>query len=147
MAGEGQIFQKSLASWAKKAGAKLDALARQSIQELVAEVVQTTPVDTGFLRGSWQPSVNSADISTPGKDDAGGVRAQVLTGIVVKQMKPGDTFFCVNNAAYAMRIEYGFVGTDSLGRNYNQAGRFFVKRAMRRWPSIVKRTAASLKIK
>lgn len=27
---------------------------------------------------------------------------------------------------YAMRIEHGFTGTDSLGRNYNQAGRFFV---------------------
>jgi hypothetical protein len=146
MATKGQIFQKSLANWSKKAGNKLEALARQSIQEMAQRVVTTTPVHTGFLRGSWQPSIGTVDLGAPGSSDKTGARAQVKTGLVVKQMKPGDTFFLINNAAYAMRVEYGFVGEDSLGRSYNQKGRFFVTRAVKQWPQIVAKTAAELKI-
>lgn len=33
------------------------------------------------------------------------------------------------NVAYAMRQNYGFVGTDRLGRTYNQPGFFFMEKA------------------
>jgi hypothetical protein len=39
-------------------------------------------------------------------------------------------------------LEFGFVGTDSLGREYHQAGRAWVRLAQQQWPQIVARTAA-----
>lgn len=38
----------------------------------------------------------------------------------------GDNLLFSWTAPYALRIELGFTGTDSLGRSYQQAGRYFV---------------------
>lgn len=140
----GQNFTKAMDSWAHLAAAQLDALARQSIQELAERVVLATPVDTAFLRGSWQPSIGGYDMAAVGSPDAGGARVMSQTGIALSGLPLGETFYLVNNAVYAMRLEYGFVGEDSLGRYYNQAGRHFVGNAIVAWESIVAKTAAEL---
>ena len=123
---------------------KLEAVARQSIQELSSNVVKDTPLDTGFLRGSWQPSLN-APPNKKGANDPSGGRALADVAVAVADLKTGDKFWMLNNAAYARRLEYGFVGQDSLGRTYNQAGRFFVTTNVKRWAAIVRRIAAQLK--
>ena len=64
---------------------------------------------------------------------------------VVSGLKLGEVFMMRNNAVYAMRIEYGFVGTDSLGRHYNQQGRYFVTQNVAAWPTIVADMAEQLK--
>jgi hypothetical protein len=64
----------------------------------------------------------------------------------VADMKAGDVFHMRNNAAYARRLEYGFVGPDSLGRVYNQAGRYYVSDTIKRWPLIVAAVAKDLKL-
>lgn len=145
MATGGQQFRAQLGAWAKQTQANLDALVRQSAQEVASQVVHATPVDTGFLRGSWQPSIGK-----PASDDGaaaldpGGGNTQAKIGITAAGMKAGEHFYMTNNAAYALRLEYGFVGADSLGRNYNQAGRFFVGDTIKRWPMIVDEVAADL---
>jgi hypothetical protein len=123
---------------------KLEAVARQSIQEISSNVVDDTPLDTGFLKGSWQPSLG-APKRDKGINDPGGAKAKADVAIAVAELRAGDTFYMINNAKYARRLEYGFVGQDSLGRSYNQQGRFFVARNVRRWRSIVKRIVAQLK--
>jgi len=42
-------------------------------------------------------------------------------------------------------MNYGFVGQDSLGRTYNQAGFGFAEDAASKWPAIVAAEAAKLK--
>lgn len=49
----------------------------------------------------------------------------------------GDTAYLSLRAAYAHRRNYGFVGMDSLGRQYNDEGNFFVERTALAWPGIV----------
>ncbi len=51
------------------------------------------------------------------------------------------TYTAINGAAYAMRIEFGFVGVDSLGRHYNQAPRSFVRTTLDRAEAIANETA------
>ena len=63
-----------------------------------------TPVDTGRLRSSITREMGG---------DAEGMVGRVGT-----------------NVEYARRIEFGFVGTDSLGRTYNQAPRSFLRAAV-----------------
>lgn len=139
----GKEFKAALAEWADKVGAQADALARQVCQETGFRVVKNTPIDTGFLRGSWQPSIG--EIMTSAKEavtDSVADVALVCTGI-----KAGDVFYMTNNAAYARRIEYGFVGQDSLGRHYNQPPRYFVRDTVAKYREIVTMTAKDLGLK
>jgi hypothetical protein len=138
------IFRKTLGRWAEKVDHGLDGLARVSCQDLAEAVIDGTRIDTGFLVGNWQPSLNAPVLmQTP---DLGPGAAGSKLGVVISQIKAGDHFFYVNNAAYAMRMEYGFVGTDALGRTYNQAGDHNVTINIQRWPRIVDGAARKLGI-
>jgi hypothetical protein len=81
------------------------------------------PVDTSAL-------INSLTTSRGGKGDTAYIAA--LAGF-----EPGETISFTWTMPYAMRIEMGFVGTDSLGRTYNQAGRHMVGFNAARFPEFV----------
>lgn len=135
----------SLKAWEGWAQEKLDALARQTVYEMAETVVELTPVDVGFLRGSWQPSIGATGKVKDGAgDDPSGAAAMVEIAAIVSQMEAGDRFHMLNNAAYAMRMEFGFTGEDALGRYYDQPGRFFVADTVARWRSTVSRVALEL---
>lgn len=143
----GRQFRASLNKWAKQFSLDMDALARQTAQEMSERVVRDTPVDLGFLRSSWQPSIGSSGTVTlraAPKDGSAGPPPGASIALKVSEMKAGDTYRLINNAAYAMRIEFGFVGQDSLGRNYNQKGRYFVTRNVKAWPLVVDKIAKEL---
>lgn len=138
-------YRRALGGWAKKLGVDLDALARQVCQEMAQQAVENTPVVVGFLRGSWQPSVGKMSLAQGAAPDASGAAVSAKIAAVIADIKAGDVFYMMNNAVYAKRVEYGFVGQDSLGRTYNQKGRFFVTNTVKRWPLIVQQQAAALK--
>ncbi len=130
----GRQFNADIRAWAKKANANLDALARQTAQEVAAQVVQKTPVDTGFLRGSWQPSIG-APTDAVGSADPSGATAQSQVTLVAAQFNRGERFFMINNAAYARFVEYG---------TSKMAGRYFVNDTVADWQAIVRRVARSI---
>ena len=132
----GQQFNATLGAWARKAGANLDALARQSAQQLADNVVRDTPVDTGFLRGSWQPSIGEP-VDAEGKLDPSGAAAQAQIGLTIAGLKAGDRFFMLNNASYAVHLEYG---------TSKMSGRFFVGDNVKRWPLVVEQMARDLQL-
>lgn len=114
---------------------KLELVVKQSAQD-VMEIAQTEkgaggrmPVDLGFLRNSSFVAGLNGSISAKGSGDA---YVGVIAGLEL-----GDTFFAGWTAEYAMRMEYGFVGTDKLGRTYNQSGNFFAQSAAAQWQNIV----------
>lgn len=140
MAADGKTFRANVTKWATQFNVDLEALARTSIMSLSEKVMLSTPIDLGFLRGSWQPSMHDP-IST----DNGGNGAAIATmSALLTGLKLGDKFWMTNNAAYALRIEFGFVGQDKLGRTYNQAGQFYVTSNMKKWPYIVRDAAQEL---
>jgi hypothetical protein len=148
MASAGEKFRMAMGKWADKAGTQLEGLARQSIQNISRAVVEQTPVDTGFLRGNWQPAIGEAKVADPDtvEHDVAGALAAAAISLTVAEMKLGDVFRMRNGCAYARRLEYGFVGPDSLGRVYNQAGRFYVRDTLLTWPQVVSNTAKDLKL-
>lgn len=137
--GSSTEFKAQIGDWAKRFPEKIDALARQSVQEVCLRAVTNTPVDTGFLRGSWQPSIGKPYTGEPVQGDA-----TAKIALSVADLRAGDKFYMRNNAVYAKRIEWGFVGHDSLGRYYNQKGRFMVTDAVKAWPTIVAGVAREL---
>lgn len=158
-------LRMAMRQWKAETVEAREGLARQSIQELAKRIVENTPVDTGFLRGSWQPSIEKMIVNTGTRapkglrtalkgahtPEARGAAASGYVGPkvagVVLGMKLGDKFYMSNNAAYAMRIEYGFRGEDSLGRKYRQLGTLFVTGTIGQWPSIVREIAPTLGFK
>lgn len=114
---------------------RISAVFKQSAQELFS-MAQTPkgeggnmPVDTGFLRNSLQMDINGMPVSE-------GSQSYTLA---ILNADFGDVITGTYQAAYALRMEQGFVGRDSLGRSYNQTGNFFVKKAAMQWQQIVRK--------
>lgn len=128
--------------WAGATTGGLTALLRNSVQEL-AKVASTTipnggrvPVKTGNLARSVVVD------NKPPQVIEGLAKGDFSLGIAA--IKPGDTIYIGWTAAYSRRMNFGFVGADSLGRNYNQSGFGFAEAAAAKWPSIVAAQAAKL---
>ena len=137
------LYRKTLAGWEAKVGDGLAGLARAAIQDMCEDVIDNTRVDTGFLVANWQPSLG-APVLAEDVTGLGNGYAQSKMGMVVADIEIGDTFFFTNNASYARRREYGFVGPDSLGRVYNEPGDHMVANAIGKWDIIVEGAAKRL---
>jgi len=131
-------FQLDIARFVDKAKGKTQQFAVEMIQELNGQVVEATPVKTGFLRNSWYASLNGE----PQGQGGDGTVAQM--NLTASELKIGDTFRASNGAAYAMRIEFGFTGTDSLGRHYDQHPQSFVRATLDRAPIIADEVAQKI---
>lgn len=109
-----------------------------------------TPVLTGNLRNSLVVSVGGGQqlVTGPGNNPSDATyRSGAETSIAnIMNVKIGDKVSYMYQATYFLRIEYGFVGYDSLGRYYNQPGRFFAKGVGAQYRSIARRVAASFKM-
>lgn len=130
------------ATWAGNTEALLTALLRNSVQALAREASTTipnggrVPVKTGNLARSVV-----VDTKPP----------QIVEGLAtgdfslgIASIIPGEPIYIGWTAKYARRQNYGFVGADSLGRVYNQAGFGFAEAAAGKWPAIVAAEAAKL---
>ena len=131
----------TLDAWTKKTEKRIDAVLKDATQSVVA-VAQVSrdnggrmPVITNNLRNSLQSSI------------AGGAFAEGEAShiLVAPQMKGGDLATFTWTAEYARRINSGFTGADSLGRNYSQVGAHFVEGAVDQWPAIVRASIAKAK--
>lgn len=133
-------FGTQVRIFAEKAKAMQDAIFRESATKLMEEANMPEgqggkmPVDTGFLRNSVVASTDGV-LSTGGQAPA----------LVFAMMELGQTVWSGWTAAYAMRMEFGFYGEDSLGRTYAQAGKGFARAAAQRWDFIVDEVTTDVK--
>lgn len=90
----------------------MDAYVRGVALGALAYLQSVTPVDTGRLRASWQLEPAPEDI------------------------RAGDVVRISTNVVYARRVDLGYVGTDSLGRYYDQKGAHMVEKTIAQLPII-----------
>lgn len=146
-------FINDVSKFIDKANGNLRLTVLAFIQDLNTTVIVSSPGPgnsvakhahprgpTGFLRGSWFAAFDSPQAGKGVPDPAGGSTV-ARCNLVASQIQPGQTYYLVNNASYARRLEYGFIGKDSLGRYYNQAGRFWVRSAVMKAPLMVQEAA------
>ncbi len=112
---------------------------REAIVDIQRELVRRTPVRDGWLRGSWYSTLGG----TP-KGPMTQVNPLIRLNRVARRLKAGQNYVMGNVAPYARRLEHGFVGRDSLGRNYEQQGRHFVRLTLMEAPAIASATARRL---
>lgn len=126
-------FGAELKAFAGKTSRRMEAVAKDSIQD-VLDIAQTPkpkggrmPVDTSFLRNSLASGLNGS---------FGPPSAESYT-LTIAEMTMDDVARFSWTAEYALRMELGFNGTDSLGRTYAQSGNHFAGSAAAQWQQIV----------
>lgn len=133
--------------WSEKAKRNQAMVMRGSVTKLSTDLMRDTgpavgqvPIDTGTLRNSLMastaamPPVREGDFDDPSASIA----------LAIAGAKVGDTIWLGFQAAYARRRNYGFTGTDALGRYYNEAGKFFVEDKASKWQSYVDEAAREI---
>lgn len=71
------------------------------------EIVPATPVDTGFARANWRPSLNAPAIVPVSELDPTGQATVARIATVSSRYRVGDTLFIVNNAPYIGALNAG----------------------------------------
>lgn len=139
----------SVQNFSEKALRNTGLVMKKSVQLLANDLIGNArsgagpgniPVITGNLRNSLMASTAPPTVS-----DGPFAGSDVSMGISGWSPEKGNPLYLGWQAAYARRINYGFTGTDSLGRNYNQGGRFFLEAHAARWQKYVDIAAADFK--
>lgn len=130
-------FSAAVSEWASKTPQRVQAVYRRSVEMLSEEMIKTVgqggrlPFETGNLARSLLASTTAmpktSEVLSAGSN----------VGAVTATLKLDQVIYLGFQAVYARRQNYGFVGADSLGRIYNQQGRYFVEGAIAEWPRIV----------
>lgn len=129
-------FARNVRQFVERAKTRMTLVFRGIGMEAVIRVKELTPVDTGFLRANWIDA-ESGDVS---------LTAQVnpVTGRWIARVMLGETIYVLNPVPYARRMEYGFVGQDSLGREYDQGGYHMVQQTLAELPEMAARVIEEL---
>lgn len=147
-----QTFAAQVEAWVRSVPERALAVRNEAAQRTV-DIMQapvggggSMPIDTGFLRASLRGFVGNVYGMPAIKPDRVSVTySEGAVAMVIANAGIDDTLSFIYLAAYAKRVNYGFVGQDSLGRQYNQAGRHFVDKAAQQWPRIVSEVVRELK--
>lgn len=93
--------------WCQATNQKADTVLREIVLEVATDVVMTTPVDQGFLRGNWQVGINNPPAGETGIMDP--IGQETLNKIKAETMpaKMGDIVYIANNMPYAGMVEFG----------------------------------------
>lgn len=144
---EASSFSAIVSEWVLETDKRIIAVFRTAAS-IVIEEMQTTHkagglnrIEFGHHLASLQVGINTPAQeaikkapSTPAKPFAMGTVDAVIAGAQI-----GDTVMASYGMVYSLRLEYGFSGTDSLGREYDQKPYAFVRTAAQRWPDVVKK--------
>lgn len=142
---EGQTFSAQVDAWTRKSKARMEAVAKTATQELFIEVLRPVEqggrmrVDTGFLRASFQASLDApVNLSVENPDpENGSFDADIGSiSLVINGAEIGQTIFGTFTANYARAREYGARG---------QSPDAFVLTNAQRWPEFVQEAITQIR--
>lgn len=138
-------FSQAVEDWVSQTEERIDAVYARSV-ELLGEEMAKTRNEGGrvpFLTGNLARSLLASKSGMPNTTD--GPFGGSNVGLVAATLKAKETVWLGYQANYAARQNYGYVGSDSLGRVYNQQGAYFVDHAAANWPNIVTKAIKEVK--
>jgi len=131
-------FGSQVDAWVQQTEKRLNAVFRLSTQKVISYMQENVPYRDGFLRASLVVLVNQDAPKADRTDEDGmGPFNEAYMQAVIAGAVAGDRIVSAYTMVYARRLEYGFTGTDSLGRSYNQAPRGWTRAAVGRWNEAV----------
>jgi hypothetical protein len=130
-------FRVQVEQWVVRAKGRAQEAFRAIAQDASTRVKELTPVRTGYLRANWSAILDGEAEPKPG--------AAPPAEAAIGRAALGDTIHVLNPVVYARRVEFGFVGEDSLGRKYNQRGRGMVQQTVAEMPRLSERAVARVR--
>jgi len=100
-------FGEDLRKLIEKRKGDVNRVVRGTAIDLMAGMVEKTPVDLGHLAGNWQCGIGALNPDTsspPGSDAVARTREALST------WKYGQPIYLTNSMAYAYTVEYGLFG-------------------------------------
>lgn len=134
-------FTAQVSAAMAKSKKKLEYIAKNAITDVV-EAAQTAQVGVSRSGGSFvigKIPVVSGDLRN--SLTVNGARGGEAYVAAIAGLDLGESLRFVWTQPYAARIEFGFTGTDALGRTYHQAGRHFIGHNAARWQEFVAKRA------
>lgn len=120
-------FQADLRRFALNTKIKSDKIVRKVALDVVRELVQRTPVDTGLARSNWFIGYERGSSVDPAKSK-NGAPSLARSAQFAANLGAGSTFYIVNNVPYIMRLEFG---------SSKQAPAGMARVTVARWQAIV----------
>lgn len=148
--GTSRGFIQAVNKWTRETEQRSEEAFQNGALDFYDALARETPVLTGNLRNSLVAHVGGVTqtVTGPGNTSSdstfrGGAEQSIAN---IMGAKIGDKISYVYHATYARRLNLGFVGFDSLGRFYNQAGRFWIERVGSQYRSIMRAAATRLRM-
>lgn len=142
----GKSFTAQLEDFEKLTMQNLKYIASEAIQDVVSAAQTTqrgiTKGATSFVEGKIPEGETQGLVNSLTTD---GVEGPVSYTVAIENYEVGGTMEFAWTAPYALRMEAGYSGTDSLGRKYEQPGRHFVGKNARRFPEFVEKRAKEVR--
>lgn len=140
-------FAEQVDQWTRQTERRLERVFQVAVGDLGTELVRTKSNGGALphLTGNLMRSLVMSVAAPPQVGDPDQRFNGIDVGAASAGLRLGQTAYLGYQAVYARRLNYGFVGQDSLGRTYNQEGHHFVERARLMWPVIV--TKAVMKVR
>lgn len=85
----------------------VERVGQRVISEIGQEIVPATPVDTGFARGNWRPSLGAPSPVPVSVLDPTGAATVARIAAVGLQFRVGLAFYLVNRAPYIADLNRG----------------------------------------
>ena len=139
-----QKFAAGVLEWTRQTERRMLMVFKRAVELLAEELTSgrhnggRVPWVTGNMARSLAAEINGI-VQTAEGAPAGNAGAKIAL------LTMGDVIMLGYQAVYAFRVNSGFVGEDSLGRNYNQEGAHFVEYAASQWPVMVELAAGEIK--
>jgi len=118
-----RVLEKRLARVADRLSVAVAGLIGDIGEEIGNALVPATPVDTGFARANWRPSLNLAQLVPVTRTDPTGSATVSRIAVVARQVQVGDTFHLTSNIPYIEALNEG---------SSPQAAKGFVQESVRR---------------
>lgn len=142
-----QSFDGAIDAWVLQTKQRVEAVVKNAGEFVVEDVIERTPVDTGFLRATLIASLDGPqpldkaipDGTPPGLSKKGGKRSfedPTQYDLVINAAELGQTIYVSFTANYAAHVEYGANGRAGMG---------MVRLAVQAWPQHVARAVQEAK--
>ncbi len=131
-------FEAQVEDWVRKVQGAEELVFKESCQELVSQLWDLVPKDTGFLGNSLRASTTEIPLLTQA-NPGGGVYLSPDFGqieLVIMGADIGDTIYLGYTANYGAHVHYGANG---------RPGRPWVSMVAQRWQGIVAAKAAEIR--
>jgi hypothetical protein len=140
-------FTDAIDSWVEETQERMDAVYARFV-ELVADDLTITTTYGGNLphkTGNLMRSLLGSTAGMPPQGAPGTTYAGADIGLITAGIAYGTDVWIGFQANYARRMNYGFVGADSLGRVYNQEGFGFIEATVAKAPQLAAQAVAEVK--